>query len=51
MLDIILDRTSIRSFEKGKHVPEEIVKKILDAGIRALVYIAKTAKCIDFNCN
>ncbi|MGD0496179.1 MAG: nitroreductase family protein [Candidatus Bathyarchaeia archaeon] len=35
MLDRILERTSIRSFEKDKKIPEECVKKILLAGIRA----------------
>jgi FMN reductase [NAD(P)H] len=35
MLDRILERTSIRSFEKDKKIPEEHVKKILLAGIRA----------------
>jgi nitroreductase len=35
MLDAILERTSIRNFEKDRKVPEEFVKKILLAGIRA----------------
>jgi len=35
LLNIILERTSIRDFDKGKKVPEDIVKKILFAGIRA----------------
>ena len=35
MLDIILKRTSIRSYEKEKKIPEEFVEKILLAGIRA----------------
>jgi nitroreductase len=35
MLDKILERTSIRSFEKDKKIPEEFEKKILLAGIRA----------------
>jgi len=35
LLNMILGRTSIRNFEKDKKVPEEILKKILLAGIRA----------------
>lgn len=35
ILDRILERTSIRSYEKDKKIPEEFVKKILLAGIRA----------------
>jgi nitroreductase len=35
LLDVILDRTSIRDFEKGREVPERVLKKILHAGIRA----------------
>jgi len=35
LLNIVLERTSIRNFDKGKKIPEEILKKILLAGIRA----------------
>jgi len=35
LLNLILERTSIRDFDKGKNVPETILKKILLAGIRA----------------
>jgi nitroreductase len=35
LLNLILKRTSIRDFEKGKKVPEEVLKKILVSGIRA----------------
>lgn len=35
MLDKILERTTIRIFEKDKKIPEEFVKNILLAGIRA----------------
>jgi nitroreductase len=35
MLNIILNRTSVRSFEKERKIPEEILNKILLAGIRA----------------
>jgi FMN reductase [NAD(P)H] len=35
MLDTILQRTSVRRFDKNREIPEEVVKKILNAGIRA----------------
>jgi FMN reductase (NADPH) len=35
LLNVILGRTSIRNFEKGRKVLEKILKKILLAGIRA----------------
>jgi nitroreductase len=35
LLNAILERTSIRNFDKGKKVSEEILKEILLAGIRA----------------
>jgi nitroreductase len=35
MLDAILERTSIRNFERDKKVPEEYIRRILLAGIRA----------------
>ncbi|MBX5328902.1 hypothetical protein HM003_06065 [Candidatus Bathyarchaeota archaeon A05DMB-5] len=35
LLNTILARTSIRNFDKNRHVPEEILKQILFAGIRA----------------
>jgi nitroreductase len=35
MLDTILERTSIRQFEKDKKIPKALLKKILVAGIRA----------------
>ncbi|MCL6578127.1 MAG: nitroreductase family protein [Candidatus Bathyarchaeota archaeon] len=35
LLNVILTRTSIRDFDKNRKVPEEILKQILLAGIRA----------------
>jgi nitroreductase len=35
LLDLIFERTSIRDFDKDRNVPEEVLKKILVAGIRA----------------
>lgn len=35
LLNTILERTSIRNFDKGKKVPEKTLKEILLAGIRA----------------
>jgi nitroreductase len=35
LLDVILERTSIRDLEKGREIPEKVLKKILHAGIRA----------------
>jgi FMN reductase [NAD(P)H] len=35
LLNTILQRSSIRNFDKGKKIPEDVVKKILLAGIRA----------------
>ena len=35
MLKAVLERTSIRNFEKRKKIPEELLRKILVAGIRA----------------
>jgi len=35
LLNLILERTSIRSFDKDKDVPEDVLEKILVAGIRA----------------
>jgi len=35
MLDVILDRASVRDFAKNKKVPQRVLEKILLAGIRA----------------
>jgi nitroreductase len=35
ILKAIMERTSIRNFEKDKRIPEELLRKILDAGIKA----------------
>lgn len=35
LLKVILDRASVRSFDRDKAVPQKVLRKILEAGIRA----------------